>query len=117
MDIVGPLPTVNGKRFLITFIDRHTSWPGVVPIRDITATTISRALTNTWISRFGPPETILTDQGRQFISSEFKETCRAFGIELRNTIAYHPQCNGKIERFHRSLKNALRSYAGTNEQT
>ena len=117
MDIVGPLPPSDGKKFMITFIDRQTSWPEVVTVHDITTSSITRALTNTWISRFGPPEIIVTDQGRQFMSTQFKELCTKWGIEHRNTTAYHPECNGKIERFHRSLKNALRAHSENTEAT
>ena len=35
------------------------------------------------------------------------------GIERRRTTAYHPACNGAIERFHRSLKNSLRAQGTT----
>ena len=117
MYIVGPLPMAEDKRYLLRFIDRHSSWLEAVPNNDITSTAVCKALTNTWISRFGPPEIIITDQGRQFLSSQFKTTCERFGIEHRQTTAYHPQCNGKIERFHRSLKNALRAHSETCEQT
>ena len=54
-------------------------------------------------------EIIITDQGRQFESQQFEEFCKTMGIEHRRTTAYHPQSNGKIERWHRTLKNALRA--------
>ena len=117
MDVVGPLPSVDGKRFILTIIDRHTSWPEAIPIHDITAAAVTKAFVSTWIGRFGPPEIVITDQGRQFFSNHFKETCRKFGIEHRHTTPHHPECNGKIERFHRSLKNALKTYSGTAEQS
>lgn len=115
IDLVGPLPSIKNKRFILTMIDRDTSWTEVVPLNDITSESVIKALTKEWISRFGVPEIIVSDNGRQFISEVFSNFCESFGIEHRHTTPYHPQCNGKVERFHRSLKNALRSQ-GTNAE-
>ncbi|XP_050072713.1 uncharacterized protein LOC126560804 [Anopheles maculipalpis] len=60
-----------------------------------------------WIARFGVPSNITTDQGRQFESSLFKVLANAFGTKHIRTIAYHPQANGLIEGWHRTLKAAI----------
>ena len=62
---------------------------------------------NTWIARFGVPARITTDQGRQFESHLFKELSCTLGIDHLRTNAYHPQANGIIERWHRTLKAAI----------
>lgn len=73
----------------------------------MTAPTIAQALVTGWISRFGVPKRITSDQGRQFESTLFAELLRTFGITHLRTTPYHPQSNGIIERWHRTLKAAL----------
>lgn len=110
LDIIGPLPPSEGKTYCLTIIDRYTRWPEVIPIADITAETICRALFNGWISRFGCPATITTDQGRQFESSVFKQLTALMGTNRIRTTSFHPQANGLVERFHRVLKGSIKAH-------
>ena len=88
-------------------IDRFSRWPEVAPLTDMSAATVARAFVETWVSRFGVPHTITTDRGAQFESSMFSELVSVLGCTRLRTTSYHPQSNGLIERFHRTLKAAL----------
>lgn len=107
LDIVGPLPISNGHQYLVTMIDRYTRWAEALPVVDITAPTIAFAVYTGWIARFGVPKFIVTDQGRQFESQLFHELSQRLGFQHKRTTGYHPQSNGMIERWHRSLKSAI----------
>lgn len=111
IDIVGPLPPSRGQRYCLTCIDRFSRWPEVFPIPDQTANTIAETFYSGWISRFGVPTTITSDQGRQFESDLFKSLSAFLGAHKTRTTAYNPAANGMIERFHRQLKSAIRCYA------
>ncbi|KMQ86146.1 pol polyprotein [Lasius niger] len=110
LDIIGPLPLSKGYRYCLTMIDRTTRWPEAIPIVETSANTIATNLLNTWIARFGAPETITTDRGSQFESIIFETLAQMIGARRIRTTAYHPQSNGMIERWHRSLKTAIKCH-------
>jgi cleavage and polyadenylation specificity factor subunit 1 len=114
VDLVGPLPTSAGYTYCLTAVDRFTRWPEVVPIADITADTVARALLTGWISCFGCPKTITTDQGHQFKSQLFQSLAKLCGILFSGTTAHHPAANGLVERFHRTLKATIMCHADQN---
>lgn len=111
IDIVGPLPISESCRYILTCVDRFTRWPEAFPIADIEAETVARHFFDGWITRFGVPAKVTTDQGRQFEARLFKKLAETTGFERIRTTAYHPQSNGLVERFHRQLKAALRCHA------
>jgi len=78
-----------------------------------------KAVVSTWVARFGAPKTITTDQGTQFESqlnweALFKALDNLLGCERTITTAHHPIANGIIERWHRSLKAAIRCQESRN---
>ncbi|UYV74730.1 hypothetical protein LAZ67_12000730 [Cordylochernes scorpioides] len=110
IDLIGPLPPSNGNIYCLTCIDRYTSWMEVVPLPDMKSETVARAFYENWVVRFGAPHTVISDQGKQFTSHLFKDLTTLCGIKLRHFTAYHPQCNRKIERLHRTIKTAIRAH-------
>lgn len=96
--------------YCLTCIDSYTSWPEVFPIPDIKTDTIAEVFYSGWVARFGVPNKIITDQGRQFKSSLITSLTNLLGIHRARTTPYHPQTNGKIERFHRTLKQSIKAH-------
>ena len=109
IDLVGPLPLSNGYTYLLTVIDRYSRFPDAIPLQDIRTESIINALMLSWIARHGVPDLISTDRGSQFTSREFSSIFEALGCKIIHTTAYNPRANGIIERFHRTLKVALRA--------
>jgi hypothetical protein len=103
----------NNFNHIFTIIDRTFKWMEAIPLSDMSAVACAKALTFTWISRFGIPETIPSDRGPQFTSNLWFKLCEMLHISHSQTTAYHPESNGAVERLHRRLKDALRARAAT----
>lgn len=111
LDIVGPLPSSNGFRYLLTAVDRFTRWPMAAPLVNITSESVVDAFAHNWVANFGVPSSITTDRGAQFSSAIWQQLLAVWGIKSHHTTAYHPAANGMVERFHRRLKEALMALA------
>jgi transposase InsO family protein len=115
VDLVGPLPPSRGHTYLFTIIDRTSRWPEAILFASITAANCARALFAGWVSRFGVPATITSDRGAQFMCALWAGLCSLLNIQHSPITAYHPQSDGLVERFHRRLKDALRSRAAADD--
>lgn len=110
IDLVGKLPESGGYSYLLTIICRYTRHMECVPLSEITAKACADAFLLHWVSRFGAPQVITTDRGRQFTSNLWTEMCEFLGAKHCPTCSFRPESNGMIERMHRTLKTALRCY-------
>ena len=111
IDVCGPFPTTpNTNRYLLTFLDHLTKYAEAVPITSMTAQECARAYATHVIARHGASSKLLSDQGRNFTSAFFRETCKILGVKQLFTTAYHPQGNGCLERWHKSLCEGLSHY-------
>lgn len=117
MDIVGPLPTTSsGNSYILTIQDLLTKYSVAVPLARTTSVDIADAFINRFICSHGAPKAILTDQGRNFLSSLIKSIAKKYRIKLYQTTAFHPQSNGSIERSHHVLAEYLKQFIDKNNE-
>lgn len=109
IDLVGPLnpPSSEGHRYILTLINFATGFPETMPLKDMSSITVAESLIAIF-SRVGIPKEILSDNGTQFKSDLMKELHRLLGVKPLFTTPFHPSGNGRIERFHSTLKSSLR---------
>ncbi|GBM38200.1 Retrovirus-related Pol polyprotein from transposon 412 [Araneus ventricosus] len=108
IDLIGPLPPSRGNIYCLTCIVRFSNWMEAIPLDNISADTVARAFYSNWIARFGTPHKLITDRGTQFRSETLQTLSKICGIKLQHTTAYHPACNGKVERLHTLLEKKIR---------
>jgi hypothetical protein len=108
MDITGPLPrTRTGNRFVLVVVDYLSRWPELIAMPDQEATTIVKAFVNKVVARWGVPKKVVTDQGSNFGSAVVRLVYQQLGIARSSTTPYHPQSNGLVERYNRTLKDTV----------
>jgi len=104
VDCVGPLPkTKSGNQYLLTIMCASTRFPEAIPLRNIKAPTIVKALIK-FFTLVGLPKSIQSDQGSNFMSGLFQQVMYELGIDQYASSAYHPESQGALERFHQTLQ-------------
>ena len=107
-DLIGPLMTSpGGKKYILTVIDHFTGWAEAYPLTDKTNAKVWNAFSRDYFPRHGYPEILITDNGLEFCAKPFEYYLKELGVQHRKTTPYHPQSNGKTERFNRTLKTML----------
>ena len=110
IDFVGPFPpSSSGYTYLFTVQDSFTKWAEAFPTKSCTTEVAALLLYREIFRRFGCPRVLVSDQGQAFEAKAFAEFCSLLGIIKNRTCATHPQANGLVERFHRSLLSMLRA--------
>ena len=116
MDIVGPLPkTKNGNLYIVVATEYLTKWPEARAIPNAKASSVVSFFYEDIICRHGCPKEILTDRGTHFVNEMLDSLCGNLGVKHKLSTAYHPQTNGLVERFNRTLCEALAKYANENK--
>ena len=108
VDILGPLPeSETGNSYIMVVGDYFTRWMEAFAIPNQEATTVAEKLVEEVFMRFSIPEQLHSDQGRQFESKFLTEICNLLNIQKSRTTPYHPQSDGLVERFNRTLLDML----------
>lgn len=111
IDILGPFtPSSSGNQYILMLVCQFTKWLEAYPLSDQTAETVAKAIIDNFISRFGCPLQIHTDQGRNFTSSLFQAVCDSLDITKTRTTPYRPCSIGQVERYNRTLLQVMRCH-------
>lgn len=118
IDIMGPLPCAefSNARYLLLISCYFTKWLDAIPISSTNAKTIATKIIERFVSVFGVPTYLHSDQGSNFESQVFKEAGQLLGIRKTRTTPGHPQSDGMIERNCRSVQAMLSAYVAQNQK-
>ena len=115
VDVLSGLPTAtDGSKCILVAVDYYTKWVEAYSLPNEEASTCMKALYEGFFARFGFPQQLHSDQGRNFESRLFAEMTKLAGIRRTRTTAFHPQSDGQTERMNRTLLQMLRATAQEN---
>src|SRR3954466_2721301 len=108
IDLVGPLPfTPRGKRFIAVAVEGLTRWPEAAPLSQKTGAEVGDFIYSNIYCRYGSPRHIQTDNGLEFKNDLVAQLLKKWKIQHHFSMPYHPQSNGLVERYNKTLCNAL----------
>lgn len=107
MDFLSLEMSSGGFENILIITDHFTRFSQALPSKNQTARTTAKLLFDSFISHYGFPSRLHSDQGRNFESEVIRELCKLAGVEKTRTTPYHPQGNGMPERFNETLLNML----------
>ena len=117
IDILGPFPeSKKGNRYILVLICQFSKWFEAYALAHQTAEETARLVVDNFVSRFGAPSLIHTDQGRNFTSALFQGVCELLEITKTRTTPYRPCSNGQVERYNRTLLQLIRCHLKENNR-
>jgi len=110
IDFVWGLPQCNGKSGLLVVIDIFTKLVRAIPVTpNITSQQCADLLITHWISHYGIPTHIHSDQDIRFLSEMWKHILHQLNITHQMSSPYHPETQGVVERVNGFIVDCLRS--------
>jgi hypothetical protein len=115
MDIIGPLPqSRSGNRYIWTAIEGGAIRIAVAEaMPDFTHQRCAQAMYKNIVARFGVPDEIITDRGRNFMALQLKAYLDLLDTKHKKTSAYHPRTNGRVESLNGKLQRILKKCCGS----
>ena len=98
----------NEKLYLLSIIDHFSKFAYNYILTKKDQNTVMNKVKN-FIDKYGVPEKILTDNGGEFINKKFKKYCKNNDIILIHGRPQHPQTQGAVERYNRTIKDLLKN--------
>ncbi|KAK3749616.1 hypothetical protein QZH41_012954 [Actinostola sp. cb2023] len=117
LDVLGPLPeSESSNKYILVVADYFSKWTEAYAIPNQEAVTVAKRVVDEFVSRFGVPRQLHSDQGRNFISAVFTEMCALLGIDKTRTTALHPQSDGMVERYNKTLESMLAKFTSEHQR-
>lgn len=117
MDILRRLPRTKKRNQYAIEMSDSSKLTRAVPTAKTSATQVANIILEHWIVPFDIPSYVLPDHGPQFVSKFFATICGFLDVRHLTTTAYHPQTNGQVERFNKTIVTRLRHYLADHQRS
>ncbi|XP_048611549.1 uncharacterized protein K02A2.6-like [Brassica napus] len=119
MDIIGPMPNSRQRCFVLVLTDYFTKWieAEAEAFAQVTEKEVRGFVWKNVICRHGLPYEIVTDNGSQFMSGNFKDFCNKWDIRLSPSTPRYPQGNGHAESSNKIIIDGSRSVSISKKDT
>ncbi|GFX13918.1 transposon Ty3-I Gag-Pol polyprotein [Trichonephila clavipes] len=111
-----PASRVRRNRCVLVITDHFSKWTEIIPLKKTSARVITDTFFDNYISRFGAPIKLISDNGPQFISDIFENLSERLGIRHVKTVVYRPQAN-RTGRENRDLVQLIANYVNYQHDT
>jgi hypothetical protein len=92
---------------MLVAVDKFTKWVDAAPVTTQDSTAVINFIKSI-VFRFGVPHSIITDNGTNFTSKEFKSYYESMGIKLKFASAAHPKTNGEVKKANGLICNGIK---------
>ncbi|GFU81418.1 retrovirus-related Pol polyprotein from transposon 17.6 [Trichonephila clavipes] len=118
LDLLGPYPVsrVRRNRYVLVITDHFSKWAEIIPLKKASARVIADNFFDNYVSRFGAPIKLISDNGPQFISDIFENLSERLGIRHVKTVVYRSQAN-RTERVNCDLVQITANYVNEQHDT
>jgi hypothetical protein len=109
LDMVGKLHKSwpGGHVYMLVAVDKFSKWVEAAPVTTQDSTAAINFIKSI-IFCFGVPHSIITDNGTNFTSKEFKSYCENMGIKLKFASVAHPKTNGQVKKANSLICNNIK---------
>ena len=110
LDFIWGLNAINGYTGLLVIVDLFSKLCQAIPVKSsITSSQTASLLVTHWVSHYGIPSTVYSDQDIRFVSETWAEVLGSFGSKPQLSSPYHPQTQGAVEVLNGLICTCLRS--------
>ncbi|XP_075670338.1 uncharacterized protein LOC142640130 [Castanea sativa] len=99
---------MGNRRFVLVAVDYFMKWAEAEVLANIRDVDIKRFVWRNIITRFGVPESLVSDNGLQFDCKTFREFCNNLGIRNRYSTLAYSQSNGQAEATNKAIVSGLK---------